>query len=182
MSRLKQPKFYFHLASAESYLVAEQVNRLFDRVPEWQPVLIGDPGDPGADEGRRAEIERRATQLDLQPLRWPPALAGEEAMLTAAWCKEIGRGVAFALAAFRQAFAGGRDLERRENVLIAAAACELHPNAVIKGAEITSNRRRLREATLAATQSGVTGVPALEIDGRVLVGERAIVQAAESLA
>ncbi len=41
--------------------------------------------------------------------------------------------MAFSLAAFRQAFAGGRDLEQEGTVLIAAAACEMHPAAVLKG-------------------------------------------------
>ena len=48
-------------------------------------------------------------------------------MLVATYAKQIGRAVAFSLAAFRQAFAGGRDLGERDNVLIAAAACEMHP-------------------------------------------------------
>ena len=64
-------------------------------------------------------------------------------MLAATYAKQIGRGVAFSLAAFRQAFAGGRDLAERDNVLIAAAACEMHPTALIKGAELGSIAERL---------------------------------------
>ena len=48
-------------------------------------------------------------------------------MRAATYAKQIGRAVAFALAAFRQAYAGGRDLVEPDNVLIAAAACEMHP-------------------------------------------------------
>ena len=54
-----------------------------------------------------------------EDLRW--------ALLAATYAKWIGRGVAFSLAALRQAFAAGRDLSVRDNVLIAAAACEMHP-------------------------------------------------------
>ncbi len=54
-------------------------------------------------------------------------------MLVATYAKSIGRVVPFAQAAFRQAFAGGHSLADTNNVLIAAAACEMHPNAVLKG-------------------------------------------------
>ena len=55
------------------------------------------------------------------------------AMRAAVFAQQTGRVVAFSLAAFRQAFAGGRDLTDTDNVLLAAAACELHPRAVLKG-------------------------------------------------
>ena len=56
----------------------------------------------------------------------------------------------------------------------AAAACEMHPAAVIKGAELASTRRALEEANDRARADGVDSVPAIWIDGRVLSGERAI--------
>ena len=55
-------------------------------------------------------------------------------MRAATYAKQIGRTVAFSLAAFRQAYAGGRSLGDPDNVLIAAAACEMHPRAVLKAA------------------------------------------------
>ena len=64
-------------------------------------------------------------------------------MRAATYAKQIGRTVAFALAAFRQAFAGGRALDA-DNVLIAAAACEMHPAAVLKAIELRSVARRAR--------------------------------------
>jgi 2-hydroxychromene-2-carboxylate isomerase len=80
--------------------------------------------------------------------------------------------VAFSLAVFRQAFAGGRDLGERDSVLIAAAACEMHPAAVVKGAGLASTRARLDEATAEAVAAGVLDVPAVVLDGRVLHGDR----------
>ena len=82
------------------------------------------------------EVERRAGELALQPIRWPDPWPGNtlHAMRVATYAKSIGRTVSFALAAFRQAFAGGRDLTDPDNVAIAAAACELHPNAIAKAA------------------------------------------------
>ena len=62
----------------------------------------------------------------------------------------------------------------RDNVLIAAAACEMHPAAVVKGAELASTRRALEEANQRAVADGVREVPAIWVDGHVLSGERAI--------
>ncbi len=82
--------------------------------------------------------------------------------------------MAFSQAALRQAFAAGRDLSVRDNVLIAAAACEMHPAAVVKGAELASTRRALDEADERARADGVETVPAIWVDGQVLSGDRAI--------
>src|SRR4051812_39234846 len=110
-------------------------------------------------------------------LRWPDPFPAEDqtwALLAATYSKWIGRGVAFSLAALRQAFAAGRDLSVRDNVLIAAAACEMHPAAVLKGAELESTRRELARANERALADGVDQVPAIWIDGHLLAGERAI--------
>jgi 2-hydroxychromene-2-carboxylate isomerase len=82
-------------------------------------------------------------------------------MRVATYARQIGRAVAFSLAAFRQAFAGGRDLGEPDNVLIAAAACEMHPRAVAKGAQLASVTRALDDATALAAQRGVRDVPAV---------------------
>ena len=109
----------------------------------------------------REDVERAARAQGVQPLRWPdpfPADA-EWAMLVATYAKQIGRAVAFSLAAFRQAFAGGRDLGERDNVLIAAAACEMHPLAVIKGADLRGTRQRLEAATAEARRPASATFP-----------------------
>jgi 2-hydroxychromene-2-carboxylate isomerase len=79
--------------------------------------------------------------------------------------------VAFSLAAFRQAFAGGRDLSERDHVLVAAAACELHPRAVLAAAERDSVKTALRAATERAGDLGVRGVPAIVANGDVFWGD-----------
>ena len=90
-----------------------------------------------AEDVDRAEIERRAAEQELLAVRWPEVFPFDSraAMLAATFAKQTGRAVAFSLAAMRQAFAGGRDLGQVDNVLLAAAACELHPRAVLKGVE-----------------------------------------------
>src|SRR5919197_4913761 len=172
-STAEQARFYFDLASPVAYLAAERVNHVLGEVPEWIPVRVGEVGPFRCREevlAYREDVERVAARQGVRPLRWPePFPADSEfAMLTATYAKQIGRAVAFSLAAFRQALAGGRDLGERDNVLLAAAACEMHPAAVIKGAELRSTRERLEQATAAARAAGVRSVPALLTpDGRV---------------
>ena len=174
-----QPRFYYDLASPEAYLVAERALTALGEVPEWIPVTVAGVGPFRCEQeiaAYREDVERRAAALSLMALRWPEPFPAdtEWAMLAATYAKAIGRGVAFSLAAFRQAFAAGRDLSRRENVLIAAAACEMHPAALIKGAELASTARALEDNNARAEADGVRELPAIWVDGRVLSGERAI--------
>ncbi len=183
-----QPIFYFDFASPDAYLAAERVMHVLPEVPEWIPVRLDGLAAGGVGAFRCAEeeliyredVEARARRYELQPLRWPDPFPADTAwaMLAATYAKQIGRGVAFSLAAFRQAFAGGRDLGERDSVLIAAAACEMHPTALIKGAELGSIAKRLEQATAEAAAAGVLDVPAVVIDGRVFHGDRELERAA----
>jgi 2-hydroxychromene-2-carboxylate isomerase len=187
-----QPRFYYDLRSPEAYLAAERVMHVLPEVPEWIPVRLSGLAAGGVGAFRCAEeetifredVEARARARAMQPLRWPEPFPaeGDFALLAATYAKQIGRGVAFSLAAFRQAFAGGRDLSERDNVLLAAAACEMHPVAVVKGAELGSIAQRLDRATAGAAQAGVLDVPAVLVDGRVFHGDRELEAAAGALA
>ncbi len=103
-------------------------------------------------------------------------------MLVATYARQVGRIVAFSLAAFRQAFAAGRDLGEPEGVVVAAAACELHPAAVLKAMEMRSTRTKLDEATRGAAAAGVTRVPAVRLGDTVFEGPDAPELAAGALA
>jgi 2-hydroxychromene-2-carboxylate isomerase len=136
-------------------------------------VRLGEPAFRCAEEiaAYREDIERAARAQGVQPLVWPDPFPSDSewAMLVATYAKQIGRAVAFSLAAFRQAFAAGRDLSERDNVLIAAAACEMHPVAVVKGAELRGTRERLEAATAEARAAGVRDVPAVvTVSGEVI--------------
>jgi 2-hydroxychromene-2-carboxylate isomerase len=174
-----QPVFYYDLASPACYLAAERIMSELPSAPEWEPVLWDPVLDPD-----RAAIERAADGLGLQPMRWPDPWPPQArtAMLAATYAKRIGRAVAFSLAGFRQAFAGGRDLGDTDTVLIAAAACEMHPTAVLKALGMRSATDALERATAAARAAGVRTLPSITVDERVFHGERAIEQAAEALA
>ena len=189
---MTQPVLYFDLASPEAYIVAERAAEVLGVVPEWQPVhLAALPGAGELDAFRcaeerdifRAELERLAAAHGLQPLRWPPEWPSDTAlaMRVATYAKSIGRVVAFSLAAFRQAFAAGRDLADPDSVVIAAAACEMHPAAVLKAADTRGVAEALARATAEAAEAGVRGVPAVRVGSRVFHGEAALQDAADAL-
>ena len=131
----------------------------------------------------RDEIARRARELGLQPLRWPDPFPFDStlAMRVATYAKSIGRVVPFAQAAFRQAFAGGHSLAGPDYVLIAAAACEMHPAAVLRGAELRSVARAARERPPRARPRRGTSPTCPRVSGRRAAcshGERALEDAA----
>ena len=130
------------------------------------------------------EIERLAAARGMQPLRWPAGWPAEVelALRVATYAKQIGRGVAFSLAAFRQAFAAGRDLSTPDGVVIAAAACEMHPTAVLRSAETRGVREALAAATEEARAAGATRVPALRVGDEVFHGDEGLEAAAQALA
>jgi 2-hydroxychromene-2-carboxylate isomerase len=187
-----QPTFYYDLGSPYAWLAAERVHHVLPQTPIWQPILLGGiwqqtGGGSWArtdkrDEGMR-EVERRADEYGLLPVRWPDDWPTNtlKAMRAAVFAQQTGRAVAFSLAAFRQAFAAGKDLQDLDNVLIAAAACELHPNAVLKAIELQSTKDRLRDATQEAYDRGVRGVPSVAVNGQVFWGDDRLEEAAAAM-
>ena len=177
----EQPVFYYDLGSPECYLVAERIMSALPLVAEWEPVLAADVGVGTSPD--RERLERLATALGIQPLRWPKRWPPDthQAMLAATYAKRIGRAVAFSQAAFRQAFAGGRDLGEEDTILIAGAACEMHPSALLKGISLRSAAAGLEGAARRARAGGVGALPAIQIDGAVFEGLEAIEATAAAL-
>jgi 2-hydroxychromene-2-carboxylate isomerase len=196
-SVIDHPTFYYDLGSPYAYLAAERVNGLFVEAiglpPVWQPILLGGlfreygrdswANGPGRDDGMR-EVERRGSSYGLPPIAWPDPWPGNTlyAMRVATFAKEIGKAVSFSLAAFRQAFAAGRDLTDPDAVMIAAAACELHPRAVEQAAGRDSIKDRLRAATDEAGELGVRGVPSVVVGEEVFWGDDRLEEAVEAAA
>lgn len=185
--------FYYDLGSPYAYLTAERIHAVFEQAgapaPVWKPILLGGlfqrfgrgswARTDGREEGMR-EVERRAQAYGLPPIRWPESWPGSYlfAMRVATFATEIGRGVSLPLAAFRQHFAAGRDLSQPDNVLIAAASAELHPRALTTAVGRDSIKRALREATDAAGDAGVRGVPSVLVGGEVYWGDERLAEAA----
>jgi 2-hydroxychromene-2-carboxylate isomerase len=186
------PAFYFDLGRPDAYLLAERVLQTMPIATEWIPVLASDlPGAESYDAFRCAEernivlgeFVETAGRRGLQPLRWPDPFPFDSsfAMHAATYARQIGRTVPFALAAFRQAFAGGRALDA-DGVLIAAAACEMHPAAVLKAVELRSVREALATETARARDLGVRDVPAIVVSEQVFHGDAGLSGAARAAA
>jgi 2-hydroxychromene-2-carboxylate isomerase len=189
--------FYYDFSSPYSYLAAERISGLFAEAeleqPEWQPISFGHilrttgrrPWSFGEDRSADfAEIQRRADERRLPevlyPEGWPIENYSLNPIRAAVYAKESGRVVSFTLACFRQVFAGGRDMSKVDNVLIAAAACELHPNAVTRGIETKSVKDGLRAATDEALALGVEGIPTIAVGERLFWGDDRLEEAVEA--
>ncbi len=179
----EQPVFFYDLGSPECYLVGERVMSELEPVPEWEPVHAAALGiELGA--GDRDAFAAAAAEQGLLPMRWPSVwpVDTKRAMLTATWAKRGGRAVAYSQAAFRQAFAGGRDLGEEGTVLIAAAACEMHPTAVLKGVTLRATTGALAAANARAQATGVTTLPALAVGSELFTGADCLERAKTALA
>jgi 2-hydroxychromene-2-carboxylate isomerase len=179
--------FYFDVASPEAYLSAERILSIMPVPCEWIPVRMPFEGGFRCAEEEtifREAFERAVAERELQPVRWPDPFPFDStlAQRAATFAKGSGKTVAFALAAFRQAYAGGRSMSDPHNVTIAGAACEFHPRALLKGAELGSTARRLDEATALARERGVRSVPAVWTPTEVFHGDALLDAAAASLA
>jgi 2-hydroxychromene-2-carboxylate isomerase len=163
-------RFYYDLRSPTAWLAAERVVETLGEVPEFVPVELSGlaAGDVGPfrcaaeADAHLEDVARQAADLEVIPARRPPVFPFEDthfAMLAATYAKQIGKVVAFSLAAFRQSFAAGRDLADRDTVFLAGAAAEIHPNALAKGAELRGTAERLRTSTAEAAEAGVLDVP-----------------------
>lgn len=193
--------FYYDFSSPYSYLAAERISGVFAGAgaeqPLWRPISFAfvlrhtgrtpwslEPGGPNPDH--LGEIQRRAAARGLPEVRYPrgwPADNYSLAPLRAALFAEgAGKLIAFSLAAFRQQFAAGRDLADPENVILAAASCELHPKAVLKGIETDAIKWRLRGNTDEAIELGVIGIPTVAVAGRLYWGDDRLEEAAGAAA
>jgi 2-hydroxychromene-2-carboxylate isomerase len=192
-------RFYYDFSSPYSYLAAERINGVFAQAgseqPEWTPISFGhviqaigktpwSMQPSGPNPGNLEEIQRRASERGLPEVRYPEGWPAESYSLkpirAATYAKETGRVISFSLAAFRQAFAAGRKLSDTDNVLIAAAACELHPKAVMKGIETRSVKEELRRATEEAIELGVAGVPTIVVGEELYWGDDRLEEAASA--
>lgn len=179
--------FFYDFSSPYAYLAAERISGLFAEAdleqPEWIPISFG---HVLKDSGRRpwsfeddrsadfAEIQRRADERGLPEVLYPDGWPIENYSITparaATFAKESGRVVSFSLAMFRQVFAAGRDLDV-DTVLLAGAACELHPNALTKALETKSVKTKLADATGAAIELGVGGIPTVAVGDELFWGD-----------
>ncbi len=190
-----QPVFYYDFNSPYAWLAAERVNHVLPAPPVWRPISfshvlkhdqrlpwsLSDERDKGIEE-----IERRAQARGLPKPRWPegwPANTVPMVGLRAAtFAADIGKSISFSLAAFRQTFLAARPMNELDNVLLAGAACELHPNAIKAALERESVKQKLTENTNEAIELGVQGVPTIAVGDQLFWGDDRLEDAAHAAA
>lgn len=182
-------RFYYDFASPESYLAIERLVATLGVVPELIPVRRADLDDPVAvrpqpgDEAGRAAIAGVAAERELQPVRWPATWPFDDtlALQAATYARGIGKVAAFSLAALRQAYAGGAGLDEEQTVLLAGAACEIHPRALLTGVTTRGTADALARAADAARADDVHDLPAVVVAGEVFYGDANLDAAAAAL-
>ena len=186
--------FYFDLGSPFAYLAAERLHTLVPEPVQWQPVLLGGLfrltgrsswalGDYQRRQAGMADIERRARGYGLPPMRWPDPWPADylTAMRATTYAFSVGRGRDFTMRAYRDAFQRGSELSVAENVLQSAARAGLDPDAVRAGASDPEIKQALRDATDAAYDRGVFGVPTIAIGDELFWGDDRLEDAAAHL-
>ncbi len=178
-----EPVFYFDLGSPYAYLAAERIGTLIPGA-RWQPILLGGlfrangrrswaVDEPDKRRRGMTEVERRAHERGLAPLRWPDPWPGDGllAMRAATYAQRRERGREFALAAFRQAFVAGQDLSQPERVLAAGEEAGLDHDDLTVALNSPEVKQALRAATDEAHALGVIGVPTAAVAGQLFWGD-----------
>jgi 2-hydroxychromene-2-carboxylate isomerase len=176
------PRFLVDVGSPYAYLAAERVEQVLPLTPVWEPVLLGGifratgGGSWALTEARPLgieEVERRAAEYELPPVRWPEPWPGDMllAMRAATAADLRGAGRAFLLAALRLGFRDGRDLSDPAAVRDAAQAAGIEGDELLAAASDPAVKATLRERTDAAAALGVRGVPTVVVGERLFWGD-----------
>jgi 2-hydroxychromene-2-carboxylate isomerase len=177
-----RPVLYIDLGSPYAYLAVERAPVLLGAEPELRPVLLGAIfarrgwGSWSATPeraGRIADLEARAARAGLPPFAWPPGWPadGLAAMRAATWAAIEGRATAFARSVLRRQFAGGADIADLAVLEASARDAGLDAAALRPAIADPEIKQRLREATQAAWDAGVRGIPTLALGGELHYGD-----------
>jgi 2-hydroxychromene-2-carboxylate isomerase len=178
-------RLFFDIGSPYAWVVAERASKAIPSA-EWVPVLQPDVDDGPLWDGNEDRIIELAQKFALVRPRFSEdrmnlTIADSRKMaLAATYAKGIGRTVAFSLAAFRQCFAAARAVDDEDTIFLAAAACELHPRAMIAGMALESTVEKLAAAgaELRELVGGRTELPVLIApDGTAFTEDALIAQA-----
>jgi 2-hydroxychromene-2-carboxylate isomerase len=181
--------FAYDLGSPYAWLAAERI----DEDAEWLPVLLGGVfkstgrSSWALTDSRAAgiaEIDRRARERGLPPLRWPSDWPSDyiAVMRAAVWAEQQGAQREFALAAFRIHFTHGRTLKDAANIAAAAEKAGLDPAAALAANDDQAIKDALRENTDRAIELGVRGVPSFVVGHHVIWGDDRFDEAVELVA
>jgi 2-hydroxychromene-2-carboxylate isomerase len=183
--------FYFDIGSPYAYLAAERMETFLPEPVVWQPVLLGGLfkltgrsswalGDYRRRQAGMAEIERRARSYGFAPMRWPDPWPTDylTAMRAVTYAFTVERGRELTMGIFRNAFHRGREMSRQAEVLTASVDAGLRREDVELAIQDPAIKQRLRDATDAAYELGVFGVPTFAAGGELFWGEDRLEDAA----
>lgn len=129
-----------------------------------------------------AEVERRAAERGLPPVRWPEGWPAETYSLNppraAVAAAEHGRLKEFTLAAFHAHFAEGRPLREPDELAEVAGGCGIDPDAMRSGLQSEEVKARLRANTEEAMARGVEGIPTVAVGDALFWGDDRLDEAA----
>jgi 2-hydroxychromene-2-carboxylate isomerase len=183
------PTLYFDLGSPYAYLAVARAGDVLGVSPELEPVLLGAimkmrgygswAQTPERDAGV-AEIDRRAKRYGLPPIAWRESWPanGLPAMRAATWAKQQGRVRDFAAEAFRAQFADGDDIADPRVLAACAERAGLSGEAMLEAIATQEVKDALRQATQAAWDAGVRGVPTVRIGETLYFGDDQLEEAA----
>lgn len=187
-----RPVLYFDVGSPFAWLAAERAAGVLGTPPLFQPVLLGGlfklagraswaTGDPARRAAGVLDIEQRAQLYGLPAVRWPRPWPGNylTAMRVAVWAQGHGAAEPYALAAMRRGFVGGCDLSLPEEVRAAAIDAGLDGDAALEAASDPGVKLALREATQAAYDRGVFGVPTTAVGDELFWGDDRLEEAGD---
>src|SRR3954451_12958547 len=175
------PVFLYDFNSPYAYLAAERVDEVLSGV-RWQPIafaflLVAQQREPWSfHEPERsmgmAEIRRRAEERGLPPVvlpeGWPQGSYTIDPLRVALVAGEHGLLREYSRAAFARNFVAGSGLQG-DAALEVAEEVGLDRAAIEAG--MPSAKNALREATDAAIEAGVPGVPTVSVDGEHFWGD-----------
>jgi 2-hydroxychromene-2-carboxylate isomerase len=112
-------------------------------------------------------------------MRWPDPWPGDylQAMRACTFAFDVGRGREFAMQAFRNAFQRGTDLAIPGRVLETAMQAGFDRGEIERAMRDPHIKATLREATDAAYERGVFGVPTLAIGEELFWGDDRLLDA-----
>lgn len=161
-------RLFYDIGSPYGWVIAERAAKSLPQA-EWVPVLQPEVDDGPLWDGDEDRIIELAQKFGLirprfNEQRMNLTIADSRKMaLAATYAKSIGRVASFSLAAFRQCFAAARPVDEEETILLAAAACEMHPRAVLQALDLKSTAQALDDscAELRRLTGGHTELPVL---------------------
>ena len=180
-----QVSFYYDYGSPYSYLAWAKLPEICTRhgaTIDYRPVLLGglfkifDNAAPGAIEPKREwlfdDIRRYADHYGVPFLRNPHfILMTLPLMRGALWAEEEGRLEDYNKVMFEAAWVDGKNLNDPAEIMAVLKAGGFDAAAVATAIQQDAIKQRLKDATQAAADQGIFGVPSMYVGDELFFGQ-----------